>query len=133
MTATRRRMNLARAILILSLGAFSSVSCTSVESTAPNPPSTEVSDERSEWVFKCLEDMNSLKAGCTRAEVLEKFAPCGGIATRTSQQFYYGACRYFVIDVTFKAVQNPDDRTTEDPSDIVVEVSKPRVEIPPMD
>jgi len=83
------------------------------------------------WVTRALEKMETVKPGMTRRDLLAVFTTEGGLSTGLHRTFVSRACRYFKVDVDFKAVGRPnrdkDGRVTldEDSRDIIANVSRP--------
>ncbi len=50
---------------------------------------SESLDEHTEWITKSLEEMLTIKAGMTRADLLKVFAEEGGISTRSQRRYVY--------------------------------------------
>jgi hypothetical protein len=80
-----------------------------------------------------MEDMDTIKVGSTRADLLKKFEECGGISQRGGSEYSYRQCRLFLVDVRFQAVENPEEKLKEYDSDRIIEISKPFLGYPPMD
>jgi hypothetical protein len=83
------------------------------------------------WVARSLEQMETIKSGMTRQDLLKTFTTEGGLSTGLHRTFVSRDCPYFKVDVEFKPVGRPDrdgnGRVTleEDPRDIIVEISRP--------
>lgn len=86
------------------------------------------------WVGRVLLRMETVKPGMTRADVYGPFTTQGGLSTPLQQSYVSRDCRYFKVDVTFRAVGRPerdsDGRVTgtEDARDQIVTISRPYVE-----
>lgn len=63
---------------------------------------------QTDWVAKSLKEMQTIKVGMTRGELLKVFTVEGGMSSRTGEQFVYRACPYFKMRVTFQ----PDGKDT---------------------
>ena len=83
------------------------------------------------WVGRTLEQMETIKSGMTREDLLKTFTTEGGLSTGLRRTFVSRDCAYFKVDVEFKPVGRPDrdrdGRVTleEDPRDIIVKISRP--------
>jgi hypothetical protein len=83
------------------------------------------------WVGHTLEKMETIKPGMTREELLNVFKLEGGLSNGLHRTFVSTDCRYFKVDVDFRAVGRPDrdadGRVTlvEDKRDIIVKISQP--------
>ena len=80
-----------------------------------------------------MEDMATIKVGSTRADLMKKFDHCGGLSWRGGGEYLYRGCWYFLVNVRFQAVENPQDKGTEYSSDRITEISTPFLAYPPMD
>jgi hypothetical protein len=86
--------------------------------------------ERNVWVGNALQEMEAIKPGMTRGDLLKTFTTEGGISARTQRTFVSRECGYFKVEVEFKPVgPDRDDKgrfTLEgDPRDIIVKISRP--------
>jgi hypothetical protein len=80
-------------------------------------------ENHTEWVSECINRIQSIKLGSSRAELLKVFTTEGGLSTRSQRTYVYRDCPYIKVDVKFKAVDN--DKYEEKPDDIITEISKP--------
>jgi len=87
--------------------------------------------EHEVWVGHALEEMESIKPGMIRDDLLKVFRTEGGLSTAFHRTFVSRDCAYFKVDVELRAVGRPDldrkGRATleESPSDIIVKISRP--------
>ncbi len=87
-----------------------------------------------EWIANSLKEIQKIKAGMTRAELLKVFTTEGGISTGLNRRFVYRECQYIKVDVEFEAVgraaRDAEGRVTleEDGRDIITKISKPYLE-----
>src|SRR5579871_5534755 len=65
---------------------------------------SDLSAEHVQWVADSLKQMESVKPGMTRADLLRTFTTEGGISTRTQRTYVSQRCPYFKVDVEFEAV-----------------------------
>src|SRR5579883_1367046 len=83
------------------------------------------------WVGEVLKRMLTIQPSMTREALLKVFTTEGGISTRLRRTFISRDCKYFKVDVDFRAVRGPysDDQgrvaPTEDPRDLIVAISRP--------
>ena len=107
--------------------AFGWITCVSV---AALPPAAKVrgTDEHTEWIAKSLKEIEGIKVGMTRAELLKVFNEEGGISTRTWRRYAYHDCPYIKVDVEFEAVGEPATSLSESPRDKIIKISKPFLE-----
>ena len=88
------------------------------------PPQQEAV-KHCEWVAKSLREMQTVKAGTTRAELLKVFAEEGGISTRTQRTYVYRECRYIKVDVEFEPAGDAENVRDENADDRIVKISRP--------
>src|ERR1700753_764005 len=81
--------------------------------------------KHSEWVEKSLKEMQTIKTGMSRGDLLKVFTKEGGISTRTWRTYVYHECPNIKVDVKFEPVEDVNDGLTEYKSDRIVEISKP--------
>ena len=89
-------------------------------------------DEHTEWIAKSLKEIESVKVGMTRGDLLKVFGEEGGISTRTWRRYVYHECRYIKVDVEFEPVGEPE-KPSQSPRDKIVKISKPFLEWSIMD
>ncbi|HWO00470.1 MAG TPA: hypothetical protein VNS63_14495 [Blastocatellia bacterium] len=94
---------------------------------------SETTENHTSWIAQSLKNMESVKVGMTRKELLEVFREEGGISTRTWRRYAYRECPYIKVDVEFKPVEKNEARGTEYSSDEIVKISKPFLEPPIVD
>ena len=82
----------------------------------------------SEWIAKGLKEMQAIKVGMTRAELLKVFKEEGGSSTRAWRRYVYRESPYIKVDVEFEPVEEPEDKLTHHPHDKIVKISKPFLE-----
>jgi hypothetical protein len=84
-----------------------------------------------QWVARILEEMDHIKPGMRRAELLKVFTTEGGLSTGLQRTYVSRHCPYFKVDVTFQAVGRPGSDgqgrvpLVEDARDRVVSISRP--------
>jgi len=103
------------------------VTCISVGAL---PPASNFrgSDEHTEWIAKSLQEIESIKVGMTRAQLLKVFKEEGGISTRKWRRYAYRDCPYIKVDVEFEVVGEPGAGLSESPKDKIIKISKPFLE-----
>jgi len=104
--------------------------CTVLGSYAEN---TKFDKDLTNKIQKIIEDINAIKPGMTRADLLKIFTTEGGISTRTWQRYVYKRCPYIKVDVEFKPVGDEGGKPQETPEDIIIKISKPFLEFSIMD
>ena len=90
--------------------------------------------EQTEWIAHSLKEMQAVKVGMTRADLLKVFTTEGGISTGLNRTYVYRKCRLIKVDVEFEPVGRPardaEGRVTliEANEDVIKKVSKPYLE-----
>jgi hypothetical protein len=85
-------------------------------------------EDHIEWVAKALREMQTIKPGATRAELLRVFVEEGGLSTRTQRRYAYRECPYIKVDVTFEPVGEPAEKLKELQPDKIARISQPFLE-----
>ena len=111
-------------ILLLAFGLVTFVSA------APILPSLKScgADEHTEWIARSLKEIESVKIGMTRGDLLRVFKEEGGISTRTWRRYVYRDCPYIKVEVGFEPVGDPENKVSESPRDKIIKISKPFLE-----
>src|ERR1700704_3133061 len=92
------------------------------------------SQGQTEWIASSLKEMEKIKVGMTRADLLKVFTTEGGLSTGLNRTYVYRDCSYIKVDVEFEAVGRPargaDGRVTpiEANEDVIKRISKPYLE-----
>lgn len=127
-------MNRRNALYFLAAVATNSVSVTT------NSAAQDASDDHNvKWVAHVLEQIERIKLGMTRADLLKVFTTEGGLSTGLQRTYVSRSCPYFKVDATFRAVGRPDKdaegRVTlvEDSRDEILSISRPYLEFSVMD
>ena len=81
--------------------------------------------EHTEWLARSLREMETIKPGMTRADLLKVFQEEGGLSTRSQRTYVFRGSPYLKVDVTFEAVGAPQDKLTQSPKDRITTISKP--------
>jgi hypothetical protein len=91
------------------------------------------------WVAESLKQIQTIKSGMTRGDLLKVFTTEGGLSNGLQRTYVSQNCPYFKVDVQFRAVGRPghdaDGRVTLDESnqDIIVKISRPYLQFSVMD
>jgi hypothetical protein len=101
-----------------------------------SPPKARDSDtpDHVAWVVGALKQMQTVRPGMTRANLVEVFRTEGGLFTGLRRTYAYRGCPYVKVDVEFQAVGRPprdqEGRVTlvEAPNDVIASISKPYLE-----
>ena len=96
------------------------------------PNTTPYGSEQARWIRENLPELESIKVGMTRGELLKVFMVEGGISTRTRRRYVYRKCGYVKVDVEF-APAGDQDNIAERPGDRITKISKPYLELTIMD
>jgi hypothetical protein len=86
------------------------------------PEGVAYSQQQVLWVLKVMSEINGVRAGMTRKELLKVFGEEGGLSTRTNRTYVYKACRYIKVNVIFSRV---DAKEQESGDDKIVSISGP--------
>lgn len=113
-----------KVVLILSAMVVTFAIITSVL-TAPMSSKTS---NNTEWIARTLKEIQTIKVGMTRKELLAKFTTEGGFSSRTWQKYVYRECPLIKVDVEFEAVGASEDKMKESPDDKITKISKPYLE-----
>jgi hypothetical protein len=119
-------MNMKMLMLVLVL-AFGLVSFVSVAAVLPASESRGT-DEHTAWIAKSLKEIESVKVGMTRVDLLRVFAEEGGISTRAWRRYAYRDCPYIKVDVEFEPVGEPLNKLSQSPKDKIIKISRPFLE-----
>ena len=96
--------------------------------------SPQKSQAQTEWIVNSLKEMQKIKVGMTREDLLKVFTTEGGLSTGLNRTYVYGDCAYIKVDVEFEPVGRPasdtDGRVTlvEANEDVIKSISKPYLE-----
>jgi hypothetical protein len=96
--------------------------------------SSRKSEEQTEWVANSLREMQKIKVGMTRGDLLKVFTTEGGLSTGLNRTYVYRECPYIKVDVEFEPVGRPardrEGRVTlvEADEDVIKKISKPYLE-----
>ena len=112
---------------LISLLAFCLVTFVSTAAILPSSESPGA-DEHTTWIAKSLKEIETVKVGMTRSDLLRVFQEEGGISTRTSRRYVYRDCKYIKVDVEFEPVGEPENKATQSPRDKIIKISKPFLE-----
>ena len=85
-------------------------------------------DEHTVWIAKSLKEIETVKVGMTRSDLLRVFQEEGGISTRTSRRYVFRECKYIKVDVEFEPVGEPENKASQSPGDKIIKISKPFLE-----
>jgi hypothetical protein len=89
--------------------------------------------EYTQWLVDSLREIQSLKPGMTRADLLKTFEEEGGLSTRTERRYAYRDCPCIKVNVKFEPVGPTPEKSTESPADKIRDISQPFLEWPIVD
>jgi hypothetical protein len=110
--------------------------------TAIQPRSRQQPPERidyTEWVGRSLDEMETIKVGSTRRDLLAVFTTEGGLSSRSTRTYVYRKCVLFKVDVGFQPVGRPyrdsegSVTSIESLNDVITRISRPYIARPVMD
>lgn len=83
------------------------------------------------WVIEALKRMQTIKPGMTREALLGVFTTESGPWTSMQRRFVSRDCPFFKVDVEFRRAigrAKRDWRHDEDPTDVILTISRPYLE-----
>jgi len=89
---------------------------------------TEAESEHTKWLAQSLREIQTIKPGMSRGDLLKVFQEEGGLSNRTTQRYAYRDCPYIKVDVRFEAVGVSEDKLVKSPKDKITNVSAPFLE-----
>jgi hypothetical protein len=92
------------------------------------PMSAGLREERTKWIAKLLRQIEKVKPGMRRRDLLKVFTTEGGISFPTERTYVHKECPYIKVGVRFKAVHEESNGFNESPDDIIESISKPYLE-----
>lgn len=92
------------------------------------PPKTNYDAGFTKKVEQVLKEVQKLKVGMTRAELLKTFTTEGGLSSRTWRRYVSQRCPYIKIDVEFALVGPRVGVENENPRDKITKISTPFLE-----
>jgi hypothetical protein len=81
-----------------------------------------------EWLAGILKEIQTLKPGMTRADLLKICTEEGGLSNRYERRYVHHACPYIKVDVKFDDTSPEANGLTERPQDKISQISKPFLE-----
>ena len=117
---------------LVSLLALGLVTLLSAAAILPSSKSSQA-DEHTQWIAKSLKEIEGVKVGMTRADLLRVFKEEGGISTRTWRRYVYHQCPYIKVDVEFEPIGESENKRIQNPQDKIIKISKPFLEWANMD
>ena len=115
-------------LIVLAAGALASATLMFHDASAQANAEAGTRAYLEKWVSKSLGEMNKVKVGMTRGDLLKVFRGEGGLSTRTQRTYVYKECLYFKVNVKFEPVGEVYERHGVSPDDKIVEISKPYID-----
>ena len=122
---------ISRFLLVAVLSGITIGSAISVRGTEQASRIQDFNKDHVAWVGQVLKQIEPIKPGMTRSDLLRVFSTEGGVSTPLHRTFVNRDCPYFKVDVEFRAVgrasHDGDGRETmvEGSQDIIVKISRP--------
>ncbi len=92
--------------------------------------------EHTAWIDEVMREIETIKPGMTRADVLKVFEEDGGLSTVRQRSYLYSRCKNIKVTFYFEPVEKPDSEGRiwhESAADKIVKMSRPFLESPAMD
>ena len=80
------------------------------------------------WIAKSLMEMQTIKVGMTRAQLLKVFTTEGGVSSRQWRRYVYRECPYIKVDVQFRPVGKSNYPHAQSRNDVITKISQPFLE-----
>jgi hypothetical protein len=93
---------------------------------AQSAAQSQLAQTHNEWIVQSLKEMETIKVGMTRADLLKVFREEGGLSTRTERQYVYRECPYIKVTVNFETTGPA--KFPEDARDKIVKISQPFIQ-----
>ena len=74
---------------------------------------------------KVIREVEQIKVGMTRAELLKVFTTEGGISNAKHRTYAHRSCPYIKVDVDFALSEPKQNVIEERPMDTIIKISKP--------
>lgn len=125
-----KRKNMKRTILACAL-----ILCGVTSAFSGEPALRLASASHDQWVAGVLKQIETIKVGMTRQDLLKVFTTEGGQSTRHQQTFVHKECGYIKVDVVFTPVGQGDQKQIALglPEDQIAAISRPYLARPRMD
>jgi hypothetical protein len=87
--------------------------------------------EATQWIQRALTEIQALKVGMNRGQLLLVLTTEGGLSTRSQRTYVYPRCPYIKVDIQFQTVgdpkRDPEGRVSpiESAEDIITQISRP--------
>jgi hypothetical protein len=109
--------------LLALFAATAAVICLGVTSKKCAPLAAK--EDHVKWIADSLKEMQTVKVGMTRNQLLRVFTMEGGLSIRPTRTYVYHECPYIKVDVQFRPVGNEDNLLEERGEDVIAGISRP--------
>ena len=92
---------------------------------------TQKSIDHDQWVANVLKEIQTIKVGMTREQLLKVFTVEGGLSTPIQRTYIHRDCPYIKVDVRFKKIN--EDIRGENPHDVITKISRSYLQWSTMD
>jgi hypothetical protein len=82
-------------------------------------------DSHTKWIAESLTQMETIKVGMTRKDLLTVFTTEGGISTRINRTYVFRECPYIKVDAAFQIQEKNDALSGDENTDVITSISKP--------
>ena len=82
-------------------------------------------DEHTQWIAQSIVEIQHVKAGMTREELLKTFTTEGGISNRLHRVYVYRGCPYIKVKVEFSPIGKAGNFIDEKLEDKIKSISEP--------
>ena len=89
-------------------------------------------ESHNDWLAHSLSEIQTVKVGMKRRDVLRLFTTEGGFSSSTSKKYVYKGSLYIKVDIQFQSA-GPTANPRESLDDEIVQISKPYLEYPVSD
>ncbi len=81
--------------------------------------------DHNKWLADSLVEIRTVKAGMTRAELLQVFTTEGGLRSPSKGTYTYRKSPHIKVDVEFETARDPNQRPVESTDDRITSISRP--------
>ena len=106
---------------------------TIVTTAWPSSPPSEIlrnNETHNAWLARSLQEIQTVKVGMTRGQLLKLFTTEGGISNRTMRKYVYRGSPHIKVDVQFERAGASREGREESQDDKIVSISRPYLENP---
>jgi hypothetical protein len=100
---------------------FCIIAINAVAQSEYHQKSSDLDREHYAWLSSALRDMEIIKVGMMRSDLMNVFTNEGGLSTTSQRTYVYRHCPFIKVDVKFAASSRDDEL----PTDKIVQISRP--------